>query len=77
MILASALPHHPGFNAEASQSHPSEPLWRPKGVDDNCASPPLPLPSELLGQEVVKCDDCIGEEVTSKVAAMQNGQVCC
>jgi len=24
---------------------------------------------------VVKCDDCIGEEVTSKVAAMQNGQV--
>jgi len=22
-----------------------------------------------------QCDDCIGEEVTSKVAAMQNGQV--
>jgi phosphoglycerate kinase len=29
----------------------------------------------LLGQEVVKCDDCIGEEVTAKVTAMQNGQV--
>lgn len=31
--------------------------------------------SELLGQAVIKCDDCIGEEVTSKVNAMQNGQV--
>jgi len=47
---------------------------RPKGVDDKLRSHPVAKRlSELLGQEVVKCDDCIGEEVTSKVAAMQNG----
>ena len=49
---------------------------RPKGVDDKLRLTPVAKRlSELLGQEVVKCDDCIGEEVTSKVAAMQNGQV--
>lgn len=49
---------------------------RPKGVDDKlCLTPVAKRLSELLGQEVVKCDDCIGEEVASKVAGMQNGQV--
>ena len=49
---------------------------RPKRVDDKLRLTPVAKRlSELLGQEVVKCDDCIGEEVTSKVAAMQNGQV--
>jgi phosphoglycerate kinase len=31
--------------------------------------------SELLGQNVVKCDDCIGDEVTNAVNAMNNGDV--
>jgi phosphoglycerate kinase len=31
--------------------------------------------SELLGKPVVKPDDCIGDEVAAKVAAMQNGDV--
>ncbi|MGK7919451.1 MAG: phosphoglycerate kinase, partial [Trichodesmium sp.] len=31
--------------------------------------------SEVLGKEVKKCDDCIGEEVNSTVAAMQDGDV--
>ena len=49
---------------------------RPKGVDDKLRLTPVAKRlSELLSQEVVKCDDCIGDEVTSKVAAMQNGQV--
>ena len=49
---------------------------RPKGVDDKLRLTPVAKRlSELLGQEVVKCDDCIGEEVTAKVTAMQNGQV--
>ena len=49
---------------------------RPKGVDDKLRLTPVAKRlSELLGQEVIKCDDCIGAEVTSKVAAMQNGQV--
>lgn len=49
---------------------------RPKGVDDKLRLNPVAKRlSELLSQEVIKCDDCIGDEVTSKVAAMQNGQV--
>ena len=49
---------------------------RPKGVDDKLRLTPVAKRlSELLGQQVIKCDDCIGAEVTSKVAAMQNGQV--
>ena len=49
---------------------------RPKGVDDKLRLTPIAKRlSELLGQEVVKSDDCIGQEVTAKVAAMQNGQV--
>jgi phosphoglycerate kinase len=31
--------------------------------------------SELLGQEVSMCDDCIGDSVTSIIASLQNGQV--
>jgi phosphoglycerate kinase len=31
--------------------------------------------SELLGQDVIKCDDCIGDEVATTVNQMQNGQV--
>ncbi|WP_250124092.1 phosphoglycerate kinase [Chroococcidiopsis sp. CCMEE 29] len=49
---------------------------RPKGVDDKLRLTPVAKRlSELLGQEVIKCDDCIGDEVKAKVAAMQNGQV--
>jgi phosphoglycerate kinase len=31
--------------------------------------------SEKLGQEVIKCNDCIGDEVAAQIAGMQNGQV--
>ncbi len=49
---------------------------RPKGVDEKLRLTPVAKRlSELLGQTVVKCDDCIGDEVTSKIAAMANGQV--
>lgn len=49
---------------------------RPKGVDDKLRLTPVAKRlSELLGQEVIKCNDCIGEEVAGKVAEMQNGQV--
>jgi phosphoglycerate kinase len=49
---------------------------RPKGVDEKLRLTPVAKRlSELLGETVVKCDDCIGDEVTSKIAAMANGQV--
>lgn len=50
---------------------------RPKGqVNEKMRLTPVAKRlSELLGQEVVKCDDCVGEAVKSKVEAMQDGQV--
>jgi phosphoglycerate kinase len=49
---------------------------RPKGVDEKLRLTPVAKRlSELLGQTVVKCDDCIGDTVTSAIAAMANGQV--
>ena len=49
---------------------------RPKGVDDKLRLTPVAKRlSELLGQEVVKTDDCIGDDVAAKVSALQNGQV--
>ncbi|MEH2067149.1 MAG: phosphoglycerate kinase [Nostoc sp.] len=49
---------------------------RPKGVDEKLRLTPVAKRlSELLGQEVVKTDDSIGDEVAAKVAALENGQV--
>jgi phosphoglycerate kinase len=50
---------------------------RPKGkvVDEMRLTPVAKRLSELLGQDVVKCDDCIGEAVLSAVNGLQNGQV--
>ncbi|MBW4632463.1 MAG: phosphoglycerate kinase [Iphinoe sp. HA4291-MV1] len=49
---------------------------RPKGVDDKLRLTPVAKRlSELLGQEVVKTDDSIGDEVAAKVGALQKGQV--
>jgi phosphoglycerate kinase len=50
---------------------------RPKGkvVDDMRLTPVAQRLSELLGQDVVKCDDCVGEAVLSAVNGLQNGQV--
>ena len=50
---------------------------RPKGqVNEKMRLTPIAKHlSELLGQEVIKTDDCIGDDVTTKIAAMQNGQV--
>lgn len=50
---------------------------RPKGkvVDSMRLGPVGDRLSELLGQPVVKCDDCIGAEVSEKIAALENGQV--
>ena len=52
-------------------------MGRPKGEvkEELRLTPVAKRLSELLGQEVTKCDDCIGDEVTSTVDAMQNGQV--
>jgi len=49
---------------------------RPKGVDEKLRLTSVAERlSELLGQPVVKTDDCIGDEVAAEVAALENGQV--
>ncbi|MCP2727029.1 phosphoglycerate kinase [Limnofasciculus baicalensis] len=52
-------------------------LGRPKGkVKDSLRLTPVATRlSNLLGQTVVKCDDCIGDVVAGQINAMSNGQV--
>ena len=50
---------------------------RPKGkvVPSMSLKPAAQRLSELLGQSVVMCDDCIGDSVAAAIASLQNGQV--
>ena len=50
---------------------------RPKGkvVEEMRLTPVAERLSELLGQAVVKCDDCVGAAVATAVNGLQNGQV--
>ncbi len=52
-------------------------MGRPKGkvVDSMRLSSIAQRLSELLGQDVVMCDDCIGESVTTTIAGLGEGQV--
>lgn len=52
-------------------------MGRPKGQvkEELRLTPVAKRLSELLGQEVIKCDDCIGDEVAATVGGMSNGQV--
>lgn len=52
-------------------------MGRPKGAvkEELRLTPVAKRLSELLGQEVTKCDDCIGDAVAATVNAMSNGQV--
>ena len=50
---------------------------RPKGkvVESMRLTPVAARLSEKLGQDVIKCDDCIGDEVAAKISDMEKGQV--
>ena len=52
-------------------------MGRPKGEvkEELRLNPVAKRLSELLGKEVAKCDDCVGDAVTSTVNGMSNGQV--
>ena len=52
-------------------------MGRPKGEvkEELRLTPVAARLSELLGQEVTKCDDCVGDAVTTTVNGMSNGQV--
>jgi phosphoglycerate kinase len=74
--IRAALPTIQDLAGKGAKVILSSHFGRPKGVDDKYRLTPVAKRlSELLGQTVVKTDDCIGDEVAAKVGAMQNGQV--
>ena len=75
--IRAALPTIQDLTGKGAKVILTSHFGRPKGkVNEKMRLTPVGKRlSELLGQEVVKCDDCIGPEVAAKVGAMQNGQV--
>jgi len=74
--IRAALPTIQDLTGKGAKVILTSHFGRPKGVDDKLRLTPVAKRlSELLGQDVIKCDDCIGDEVASSVGAMQNGQV--
>jgi phosphoglycerate kinase len=74
--IRAALPTIKDLTQKGAKVILASHFGRPKGVDEKLRLTPVAKRlSELLGQEVVKTDDCIGDEVAAKVAALQNGQV--
>lgn len=75
--IRAALPTIQDLTAKGAKVILASHFGRPKGqvVESMRLTPVAKRLSEKLGQEVIKCDDCIGDEVAAKVAGMANGQV--
>jgi phosphoglycerate kinase len=74
--IRAALPTIQDLTQKGAKVILTSHFGRPKGVDDKLRLTPVAKRlSELLGQEVVKTDDSIGDDVAAKVAALGNGQV--
>lgn len=74
--IRAALPTIKDLTEKGAKVILTSHFGRPKGVTDKLRLTPVAKRlSELLGQEVVKTDDCIGDDVAASVAALQNGQV--
>lgn len=75
--IRAALPTIQDLTSKGAKVILASHFGRPKGqVNESMRLTPVAVRlSELLGQPVAKCDDCIGDEVATKVGALQNGQV--
>ncbi|PSB66779.1 phosphoglycerate kinase [filamentous cyanobacterium CCP1] len=75
--IRAALPTIQYLTSNGAKVILSSHFGRPKGkvVDSMRLTPVAKRLSELLGQDVIKCDDCIGDAVSSAIGGMQNGQV--
>ena len=75
--IRAALPTIKDLLAKGAKVILGSHFGRPKGkvVESMRLTPVGDRLSELLGQPVVKCDDCIGAEVTAKIASLPNGGV--
>ncbi|MDB9511322.1 phosphoglycerate kinase [Kamptonema animale CS-326] len=74
--IRAALPTIEDLTSKGAKVILCSHFGRPKGVSDKLRLTPVAARlSELLGKEVKKPSDCIGEEVAGVVAAMQDGDV--
>ncbi len=74
--VRAALPTIQNLTSKGAKVILCSHFGRPKGVDEKLRLTPVAKRlSEVLGQSVVKCNDCIGDEVAAKVGAMNNGDV--
>ncbi|MDJ0706687.1 MAG: phosphoglycerate kinase [Leptolyngbyaceae cyanobacterium MO_188.B28] len=75
--IRAALPTIQDLTSKGAKVVLTSHFGRPKGkvVESMRLTPVAKRLSEALGQEVVKCDDCIGDQVAAAVGALQNGQV--
>jgi phosphoglycerate kinase len=74
--IRAALPTIQALTAKGAKVILASHFGRPKGVDEALRLDHVAARlAELLGQPVVKANDCIGEEVATKAAAMNDGDV--
>jgi phosphoglycerate kinase len=75
--IRAALPTIQDLRKKGAKVILASHFGRPKGkvVDSMRLTPTAKRLSELLGQEVVMCDDCIGDSVAAAIAKLENGQV--
>lgn len=75
--IRAALPTIQDLSGKGAKVILASHFGRPKGkVEDSMRLTPVAKRlSEKLGKEVVKCDDCIGDDVASKVSNMKDGDV--
>jgi phosphoglycerate kinase len=74
--IRAALPTIKDLTQKGAKVILASHFGRPKGVNDKLRLTTVAKRlAELLGQPVVKTDDCIGDEVTAAVNALENGQV--
>lgn len=75
--IRAALPTIQDLTSKGAKVILASHFGRPKGqVNESMRLTPVAARlSELLGQSVTKCDDCVGDEVAAKIGALQNGQV--
>jgi phosphoglycerate kinase len=74
--IRAALPTIQMLTSKGAKVILASHFGRPKGVDETLRLDAVAARlSELLGKPVVKTNDCIGEEVATKAAAMKDGDV--
>ncbi len=74
--IRAALPTIQDLTGKGAKVILASHLGRPKGVSPKLTLAPVAERlAELLGQEVIMCEDCVGETVAAQINSMANGQV--